>query len=163
MTFPNSFIAPIVTAMQTNVPNVDVVARRLGASEGNDTIGVFPGTWRPMEGSMEIGRSGSSRLGVEPTLNFYSIKIQNLRIDADEIAGRAAHDLTSKLIRAILYRDDTLHVSLQSLTETTLGVIERPKKMEIVKQDYLDSLTNMGMYYLTTTEIVFTTESTPTS
>jgi hypothetical protein len=162
MSFPSSFIGPIITALQSGVPNVDVVARRLGANEGNDTIGVFPATWRPMEDSMEIGKFGTQRLGVEPTLNFYSVKIQNLRIDADEIAGRAAHDVTSKLIRAILYRDNTLHVTLQSLTESTLGVTERPKKMDIVKQDYLDTLTTMGMYFLTTTELVFTTESTPT-
>lgn len=162
--FPNNLVDAVIACMTRYLGSTHtIVPRRLGVSESVDTIGVHAGTWRPVEGSILMGQTGDSRVGAEPTLNYYSVRVQNLRIDADETTGPDAFYVTTKKIRAILYRDPELHVALRSLTEELLGTIERMKKMEIVKQDYLDSLTNMGMYYLCTTEIVFETESTPLS
>lgn len=161
--FPQSFVDPIIERLEYHLPDHNVVPRSLGMSEGSDSIGVFPATWRPMEETVEMGARHQGRLGGEPTLNFYSVKVQNLRIDGDEEAGRAAFTITSKKIRAILYRDNELHVALRSLTDELLGVVERAKKMDVMKQDFLDSMAPMGTYFLCTTEIVFTTESTPTS
>ncbi len=161
MTFPMSLVDPIMVSMRKHVPDNNVVGRRLGMSEGTDTIGVFPASWRPEKESMLMGRAFEEQLSAEPTLNYYAVRVQNLRIDADEEAGRTAFGVTSKKIRAILYRDPALHVSLQSLSEEMFGVVERMKRFEIVKQDFLDAMTNMGAYFMCTTEIVFETETTP--
>ena len=161
--FPMSLVTPIMESFERLLPEHQVVARSLGLSEGTDTIGVFPSAWRPIENSTLMGMTLGNMASTEPSLGSYAIRIQNLRIDADEIIGREAFNNTCKKIKAILYRDPVLQLALRSLTEELLGTVERMKKFDIVKQDYLSSMTNMGMFYLGTTEVIFQTESTPTS
>jgi len=153
--FPMRFIPPIIEALQAGIPSHQVVARSLGTSEGNDIIGVFPVQWAPELTSKEIG----SR---EPTLSHYTIRIQNLRIDADELVGRRLFNNTSRSIRAILYRDVALRLALGGLTETIAGSTERVKIFDVTKQDYLSARRgDFEMMYLCTTEMVFVTETTP--
>lgn len=152
--FPMRFIAPIIAALERGITGHTVVARSLGRGEAADTIGVFPATWQPTPNSMELGQ-------YEPTLSIYLVRVQNLRIDADEIAGRAAFNNTSRKIRAILYRDTELRLALGELTEEIVGTTERVKKFDVTKQDYLSARAddNSGMMYLCTTDVVVQTET----
>lgn len=151
---PMRFIPPIIDALKRGIKGHDVVARNLGSSEGEDVIGVFPANWSPDLGSKEIGN-------IEPTEARYVIRIQNMRIDADEIIGRAKFNNTCRAIRAILYRDPVLRLALGGLSETIAGSTERVKKYDVTKQDYLSGRLGDGnMTYFCTTEMVVTTETT---
>lgn len=152
--FPYTFVDIIVATLTDKMPDHSVEGRSLGVSEGRDSIGVFPASWVPDMDAKEIG-------SIEPTLSRYVIRIQNLRIDADEIEGRRQFSASCRKIRAILYRDTALRVALGGLTEDILGSIERVKMYDVTKQDYLSSKNQYGeMMYLCTTEMVFVTETT---
>lgn len=153
--FPMVFVDKIIEVLLPRFPNHSVVARSLGLSEGADAIGVFPAEWRPELDSKEIG-------SIEPTFGRYIIRIQNLRIDADEIAGRASFVSTCRMIRAILYRDPALRLALGGLTEVIGDHTERVKIFDVTKQDYLSAKMGDVMTYLCTTEMVFVTETTQT-
>lgn len=153
--FPMVFVDKIIAALDPRFPDHIVAARSLGMSEGADAIGVFPSNWMPEFDSKEIGST-------EPTLSRYTIRIQNLRIDADELAGRAAFISTARMIRAILYRDPDLRLALGGLSEEIVGSTERVKIFDVTKQDYLSAKSGDVMMYLCTTEMVFVTETSQT-
>jgi hypothetical protein len=151
--FPMRFIPPIVEALKRGIPSHEVVERSLGPSEGNDIIGVFPAQWVPELDTKEMGST-------EPTMSRYTVRIQNLRIDADEIVGRRLFNNTSRMIRAILYRDAALRLALLGLQEVISQSTERVKIFDVTKQDYLSARnSDQQMMYLCTTEMVFVTET----
>ena len=57
----------------------------------------------------------------EPSVNHYQIKIQNLTIHGDIHQGYTEFTNDQRKIRAILYRDATLSVSLAAMREVYLG------------------------------------------
>jgi hypothetical protein len=154
MSFPMDFVDPIVASMK-NLMNSEILVepRPLSALDSN-TIGVYPTTWLPAVDSHLIGQN-------EPTLNNYIVQIANVLVHGDDIEGRRLHGADCRSIRAILYRDDGLRVALLGLAEVLFGSVERVKKYNVQRQDFLASRLDIGFTFLCTTDLVIQTETTP--
>lgn len=153
-TFPYTFVDPIVDALRRNMNSEVLVEPRPLNPFDTNSVGVYPVTWAPVADSELIGQ-------VEPTLNNYLIQVANVLIHGDDIEGRRLHGADCRSIRAILYRDDALRVALGGLAEVLFGSVERVKKYNVTRQDFLASRLNVGFTYLCTTDMIIQTETTP--
>jgi hypothetical protein len=156
--FPMGFIEPILDALNRNL-NYDgeytIVGRPLNPTDPNRTIGVFPATWVANPDEKLIGMGNR-----EPYESVYNLAIHNLIIHGDAIEGRRVYSIDSKAIRAILYRDEQFHVTLGGLTETFMGSVERVKKYDVLRQEFMVGRTGIGFTFLCKTEFIITTEIT---
>lgn len=157
--FPNNAVDLMAARFNLLDPagDLQVFRRPLRDSDPLQSVGVFGTLWVPNEESMEIiGRPepGPS----EPTLQRYSIAIQAFIKDADEERGLATHSVLSKMILAMLYRDQPLRVGLSALTASVLGVSERAKRWGVTTQRFLNNELNAEWLYLSTVECWLETE-----
>jgi hypothetical protein len=156
--FPMGFIDPIKDAMERNLNTDDeymIVARPVGPLDPSRTVGIFPATW--------VANPEDKLIGVpnrEPYQAVYTITIHNIVIHADPIEGRRLFGIDSKSIRAILYRDPEFTVALAGLTESFLGSVERVKKYDVLRQEYMSNKSGISFLYLCKTEFIITTETT---
>lgn len=156
--FPMGFIDPVIGAFERNMNTNDeysIFARPIGPLDADRTIGVFPNTWTANPEDKLIGVPNR-----EPFQAIYSITIQNLVIHPDPIEGRRIFAIDSKSIRAILYRDAAFHLALAGLTESFMGSLERVKKYDVLRQEFMGSRTGISFLYLCKTEFIITTETT---
>lgn len=116
-------------------------------------LAVFPMSWTPDPDTSLIGT-------VEPAINHYHIKIQNLTIQGDIQAAYTQVTNDLRKIRAILYRDATLRLSLSAMTEVYLGSTERFSRMIVTRQTTMQSRRNFAMYFLCETDIQIDTNTT---
>ena len=152
--FPLQFIDAIAEALESDMgAGYFVQTEPLDVTSMDKYISVFPMSWTPVQDSQFISQ-------VEPALNQYQIKIQNLTIHGEIEVAYTQFTNDQRKIRAILYRDATLRVSLAGMQETYLGSVERFKKLHVVRQTSLPARRAYGMYFLCETDIQIDTETT---
>lgn len=160
--FPGNIVTALVEAY-TEIPDVEhVVPRPLRAMDPSMMVGVVSLGWEP--GAIEIaGQQRDSRLlgQQEPTLQTYNFVIQALVVDMDTERGLMVHSIFSKIVRAMLARNEPLALRLAALTETTLGVTERFQAKGVARQRFAANEIEGQWLYLSTTEFWITTETSP--
>lgn len=132
----------------------DILDRPLRVNDPNRCVGLYPVDWNPELDSFEMP-------GVEPTLGRYTYRVQNLVKHSNEEEGRVVYAKDSKIVRAILYRDQELRLRLHGIAETTLGFVERFKRMGVRQQRFLNNELQGQFIFLATTEVWLETESVP--
>jgi hypothetical protein len=152
--FPGNIVEEIETALQGGMPEHNVVSRPIRRVDPNYTIGIFATDWLPDEQSIQIGDQA------EPVLNRYMLRIQNLVVSADAIAGREQFSSFSKSIRVILYRDPVLNVRLRSLTEVLILSKESVKRFGVTRQRFLNNELNGNWLFVAQTDLWVETEVT---
>jgi hypothetical protein len=154
--FPANVIKLIQASIQQYDDGLFVTNRHLRPSDPNESCGVFPVQWQPDNESLEMrGALGAS----EPTIQRYSIGVEVFVKDADEIRGLIRHAMFAKIVRALLYRDDALRVSLQALSVTLLGTTERMGRYGIRTARYISNEISGSWLYVSTLEFWFETET----
>lgn len=149
--FPANLVVEFKDAL-VRTPSIDtVLTRALRPTDPNRSAGVYALEWMP--GEYGIG------FPPEPIDGQYVVHIQLLVKHADEEEARAQHSVLSKSIRAMVYRDRTLQVRLPQVSETDRGVTEKVLKWRIRAQRYLSNEVQGTFLYLSTTEVVVTTEN----
>lgn len=152
--FPVNVLQVLDDRISVNMGDFTVVQRPLRPMDPAMCIGVYSVDWRPND-DPEIGH------GIESTTSQYNYRIQLLVKHTTEVEGRIIYAKKSKILRAILYRDDTLKVQLTGLSETTLGRKERVQRFGIGRQQYLNNEFGGQFVYLSTTDFWVEVESTP--
>lgn len=155
--FPYNAIDLMAVSFRTIDPELEVFKRPLRASDPVQSIGVFGSQWLPSEDSYEM--KGAPAAIHEPSLQQYLIGIQAFVKDTDEERGAATHATLSKLIRTMLYRDNTLRVGLRSLNSDLLGCQERTGRFGVRTQRYLSNELSGSWMYLSTIEFWLETET----
>jgi hypothetical protein len=134
--FPNNVQSVMVERFQTLDPDMTLFKRPLRSSDPSESVGVFPINWQPDEDSYEIeGRTGAS----EPKLQMYFFGVQAFVKDADRERGLIVHSILAKMLRAMLYRDATLAVSLLALSVEMFDSIETTKRFGIRTQRFISN------------------------
>lgn len=136
---------------------IPVYRRPLRSSDPVQAIGVFGVQWMPDEDSYEM--KGSPQGRHEPTLQSYLIAVQGFVKDMDEERGLANHSYLSKMIRAMLYRDEPLRVGLAALSVSMLNSTERARRWGIRTQRLNSNELDGSWLYLSTTEFWLETET----
>lgn len=155
--FPDSIGDELASALDNGFDgDYTIVRRPIRSGDPAQTIGIFAFDWTPTPGSAEMN---SAHLK-EPTLQTYTIRIQLLRKDADEVSGRASAALDTKILRTVLYRDSDLQVSLGQLTEDLLGSRERMQRWGLRNQRFFNNQVGAQFLFLTQTDFWAETEST---
>lgn len=158
--FPNVAIDVIAYRAKLLDPAGDLAVhkRPLLDTDEVQAIGIFGALWTPTQESLEM--RGSARPGPqEPTLSRYSIAIQGFVKDMDQERGAAAHSVLSKLILAMLYRDEPLRVGLAGLSATVLGSTETLLRWGVTTQRFLNNELDAEWLYLSTVECWLETET----
>ena len=150
--FPLPFIDAMADALERIMPDHKVKTEPLDPLSQDKEIAVFPLSWAPEVDTVFIGKR-------EPSINFYQIKIQNLTIHGDIQAAYTQFTNDQRKIRAILYRDATLSVSLAAMQESYLGSVERFKRLHVVRQTTTPARQRFGMYFLCETDVQIDTET----
>ena len=155
--FPNNAISLIKTRVQLLDKDLFVAGRPLRSSDPNQSVGVFGAQWLPNEDSYEMLGGPEGRH--EPTLQNYLVTVQAFVKDADEERGLATHGVLSKMIRAMLYRDDPLRVALRSLSVQMSGSTERLTRFGVRQQRYFTNEISGSWLYLSNLEFWIETET----
>jgi hypothetical protein len=147
----------IVDALAVKVGEIEGVAipvpkRPLRLSDPAISVGVHADDWVPKPDSFQIGQ-------VEPSLATYMVRVQTMVRHSNEEEGRKLHTAISKHLRALLYRDEPLRVSLGGLYEDIRGSRERVQRFGVARQRFLNNTFNGVMVYLATTDFFVETET----
>ncbi len=157
--FPNN----IVNLVAEHAPllgdpgEINVFKRPLRSSDPVKSVGVNATLWTPDANSYEMGRGRPGYGG--PTLQRYTVQVQGLILDMDEVRGLATHAMLAKLLREMLVRDTTFHLSWAALAATGDGTTERVKRRWIPNQEYYSNDVNGSFIYLTTLDFITETET----
>lgn len=157
--FPNNAVDIIATRALELIdpPDLYVVKRPLRKSDPNETLGVYAAFWNPVEDSYEM--RGGNPTSSEPTLQRYMVFLEAFIKDMDEERGLAKHSVFSKLVRAMLYRDAPLLVSLRTLSSTVNGSTERTQRLGIRTQRYSSNELDGAFLFLSVIEFWLETET----
>ena len=151
--FPDNAVALIVARIPAAVDSdLTVVRRPLRPTDPTQTVGVFPLTYSPQEGSIEIK-------SLQPTLNRYNLVIQSFVKEYDEAAGITIHSILSSRLRSMFYRDQPLHVGLTALSVTMNNSTERMQRRGITTQRYLSNEIQGTFQYASWLEVWLETET----
>lgn len=156
--FPNNVTATMKSRFDLIDPDIPVLRRPLRESDPVQCIGIFASMWTPDQDSIEM-RGSASPGPQEPTIGRYSITIQSFVKHMDEEIGSATHSVLSKMILAMLYRDEPLRIGLAGLSASLLGVTEQTKRWGIASQRYLNNQLASEWLYLSTVECWLETET----
>lgn len=154
--FPLQFvdeIAEAIATIMTPALGYTVFTEPLDPMSLDKHIAVFPMSWTPDGETNEIGQ-------YEPTINHYQLKIQNLVVHGDIQTAYTQFTNDQRKIRAILYRDATLRVSLGNMQEVYLGSRESFKRMIVMRQTTLPGRQRGAMYFLCETDVQIDTDTT---
>ena len=150
--FPMNIVDEIHAAFVRLMPDHTVIDRPLRYADPARSIGIQVAETTPLANTQQIGQ-------LEPTVERYQLRIQNLVKHSDEILGKAWFALDAKSIKAVLYRDTTLRLRLASLTEEVLGTRETVKQWGVTRQRFLSNELRSQFVYLATTDFWLETES----
>lgn len=159
--FPNNAVDILATrfGFLDSAGDLKVFRRPLRDTDPVQSVGVFGALWVPDEESYEMKGMGSPA-PQEPTIQKYSIAIQAFVKDMEEERGLATHSVLSKMILAMLYRDEPLRIGLAGLQATTLGVTERTMRWGVTTQRFLNNELDSAWLYLSTVEFWLETRIT---
>lgn len=157
--FPNNAVNLIAAraAQFIDPPDLTVLKRSLRPSDPIESLGIYSAFWNPNESSFEM-RGGNPTIP-EPTLQQYSIFIEAFIKDMDEPRGLAKHSVLSMLVRAMLYRDASLLVSLRALSVSVNGITERTARLGVRTQRYSSNEIEGAFLYLSVIEFFLETET----
>lgn len=155
--FPNNAVSLIQTRAQALDSDLFVVRRPLRDSDSTQSVGVYGSQWDPEEDSYEMRGVPAGRH--EPTLSRYLITVQAFVKDMDEERGLVVHSILSKMVRSMLYRDNTLRVGLLALSVVMNGSTERTKRFGVNRQNYVSNELSGTWLYLSTLEFMLETET----
>lgn len=118
--------------------------RPLAPNDPTQSVGVYPDTWVPDEGSEEVGRLG-------PTLQRFYFGIHGMVKDADEERGQADHAEMAERIRDVLYNNQDLRLALADLTALTRsGIRQSFRRIKVENQKYRANEVQGSWYFLAT-------------
>lgn len=155
--FPNNVVSLIQARSGLLDSDLTVLRRPLRRTDPTQTLGVFASQWQPDEESYEMRGSPVGRS--EPSLQVYLIALQAFVKDMDEERGLATHATFSKMVRAMLYRDEPLRVGLSSLSYSINGSSEHTKRWGIRAQRFVSNEIDAQWLYLSTLEFWLETET----
>lgn len=149
--FPYNAIAVIENACRVVIdPDLNFERRRLIVTDPNDTVGIAPANWDPVDS--ELGK-------LEPSIQLYTIFIQTLIVDTDEARGLQTHSYFAKCMREMLVRYPPLRVALHSLeTVDDAGVKEATIRSSTGGQVFHNQITDGNWHYLSTLELRLETQ-----
>ncbi len=159
MPYPLEFVAIIKTQLHAMFPppaGVDTLVQEfpldLAAYDGQ--LAVYPVSWQADERDKEFGGNG------EPYRARHSLMVQNMTQSGDRHEGWDRCITMMRQIRAMLYRDQLLRLSLATMTEESLDTVERYLQLDVQRQTYLPGrLQNFA--FLGQTEFTITTQVQP--
>jgi hypothetical protein len=155
--FPNNIVDLVQTRTALLDEDLFVIRRPLRTSDPNQAVGIFASQWLPNEESYEMLGGPVGRH--EPTLQTYLVTVQAFVKDMDEERGLAVHSVLSKMIRAMLYRDNALRVGLSALLVSMNGSTERTQRWGIRQQRYFSNELSGSWLYLSNLEFWLETET----
>lgn len=149
--FPYNAIAVLENASRLHIDSsLNFERRRLTILDPNDSVGIAPVSWNPIDG--EIGR-------VESSVQLYTLYIQTLIVDADEARGLQTHSYFAKRMREMLVRYGPLRVALGSLeTVDPNGVKEQTSRVTVGEQVFHNQVADGNWRYLSTLELRLETQ-----
>jgi hypothetical protein len=127
-----------------------VIDRPLQPNDADGAVGVYAGEWTPSE--YEIG-------GSEPTMQRYTLLVENMTKGANTPEVRAVHSRRAKILRAMLYRDGDLRVALGELAEELGGVTERFGRFGVTRQRFFTREVSGTFLHLAQAEVWVETNS----
>lgn len=154
--FPNNIVNLVHDAAKLLDPDVQTFKRPLRRSDPGLSIGVFGSQWVPDTDSFEMG--GPPMGGHEPSLAGYVVSIQAFVQDFDEERGLATSSVFSTMVRAMLFRNAALRVSLRALSVTIEGSTERTRRYGVTAQQFNSNEIDGNFLYLSTLEFWLETE-----
>lgn len=157
--FPNNVVKLMADRFAKLDQDLQVFKRPLRSDDPVQSIGVFGALWTPDNESFEM-KGFNAVSPQEPTLQRYSIAIQAFVKDMDEVRGLMAHSVLSKMVLAMIYRDEPLRVGLAGLATSMYGVTEKTRRWGVTTQRYLNNELNSEWLYLSTVECWLETENT---
>jgi hypothetical protein len=156
--FPNNVVSIVHTRVTMLDSDLFVINRPLRENDPNQSVGIVAANWIPNEESYEmLGAPAPGRH--EPSLQNYFITIQAFVRHGDEEKGLAIHSVLSKMIRAMLYRDEPLRVGLATLSASIGGSTETTKRWGIRQQRYYSNELQGSWLYLSNLEFWLETET----
>ena len=151
--FPDNILDELQVTMAEYMTEFAILRRPLRHTDPAQSLGIFAADWTPNQDTIQMGPQR------EPVVATYDLRIQLLIKATDEVTGRSMFGLSSKTLRAILYRDPDLVVRLTALTETILGTRETVKKFGVRRQRFLNNELQGRLMWLATTDLWLETES----
>jgi hypothetical protein len=154
--FPNNIVE--LVALRTELLDSDlfVVKRPLRPTDPNQSVGITAVQWQPNERSREML---GATFAVQPTLSRYAVTVQAFIKDMDEVRGLNVHAVLSRMLRSMLYNDNTLRVALSQLSSTLNGATERSQQWGITQQRFLSNELSGEWLYLSILEFWLETET----
>ena len=131
-----------------------VYKRAMRMSDDARAISVVIDGWQhDFQDSPQIGL-------VEPGWGFYSVRVQNMVKHQREEEGREIYNAQTALMRRVLYRDSDLRLRLLGTEQDVQGSAERIKRLNVRRQNFMNSLINGTFVYLCTSELTVDVEIT---
>lgn len=151
--FPMNVANMLALALSDIDPDTKVLRRPLRTIDPSQSLSVVPVGWEPIEPeSRELGKQ-------EPTIQRYTIAVQAMIRDMDEIAGIARHSVLSSRVRHMLYRDPDLQLALPTVRVTIGATTETLKRHGLEGQQFMNNSSPQGGFvYLSTCEFWFETQ-----
>jgi hypothetical protein len=154
--FPNNIVSIIKLRTQLLDSELEVFGRPLRTTDPNQSVGITAAMWTPNERSQEmLGQPFS----VQPTLSRYGITIQGFIRDMDEERGLNVHTVLARMLRGMLYTDNTLRVALSQLSSTLGPTTERSQRWGISQQRFFANEIKGEWLYLSILEFWLETET----
>jgi hypothetical protein len=141
------------TLAESLPPETRIYDRSLRATDSAMSVGLRLGNYIYDSQSAVIGQQ-------EPALGSYSLTVQNMVKHTDEEIGRKVHYIQCALVRAVLYRSNSLRLRLLGADEELMGSTERVKRFGVKRQDFLSNQVSGSFMYLCATEMYVETENT---
>lgn len=155
--FPNNVVSLLNTRIKLLDSGLCVINRPLRENDPNQSVGIVAANWLPNEESYEMRGAPLGRH--EPTLQNYFITVQAFIRHGDEEKGLAIHSVLSKMLRAMLYRDNALRVGLAALSASYGGSTETTKRWGVRQQRYFSNELQGSWLYLSNLEFWLETET----
>jgi hypothetical protein len=151
--FPMNVCNVIAVALEAIDPDVKIYRRPLRTTDEAQSVSVVPVDWIPQQQSLELGRPP------EPTIQRYTIAVQAMIKDMEEVSGIARHSNLSAKVRHMLYRDLDLEIALPTVSVKIGSTTETLKKHSIEGQQFMNNQAPRGGFvYLSTAEFWFETQ-----
>lgn len=143
----------LAEALKDIDPDVKIYRRPLRTTDEAQCISVVPVDWNPDQGSIEFGRPG------EPTIQRYTVAVQAMIKDMEEMRGIRKHSELSARVRHMLYRDLDLELALPTVSVKVGSTTETLRKHSTEGQQFMSNQNPKGGFiYLSTVEYWFETQ-----
>lgn len=154
-TFPGNVVLILEAFLEGLDDRLFVAMRTLRTDDPNYSIGVYGTSWEPMPGTAEF-------LGVDgidaSALQRYTIVIQSMVKDADQVRGITEHTVITEAIRSMLDGNHSLRLELGGLSATVGGITKTLKRWKANRTRFLSNELRGEQIYLSVTDITLEVE-----